>query len=179
MSAEQPLLTGAVPAPASVDPKQGKRNATIDLVETFLGGTFAQAELLLQRPEQIPVVNAVRPIYFAVYNVCLEAGLLLALEISDLLERKAQARNGVRLPHSNTAIVAARLVTLTDPPAKSGERSPAAQAAFSLCRQLQKYRRVADYMGCEKLSPALAQSLVQQGKDLATKIWRYARENCD
>jgi hypothetical protein len=172
-TADQTQLLTAAPEAAP-----SKHAETFALVESFMSRSFEVANLLLGG--NFPGVHAVRPAYFALYNVSLESGQLLELELGDLLVPKAQARNGVRLPHSNLAALTYRLTALTEPiPAKLGEKVPAAQVAFTLCRTLQKYRRVADYMGCETLNDATARLLVQQAQDLATKIWSYTRANCN
>lgn len=166
------------PEPASgptAEDMQRKIRETVARVEKYLEKSWRTAEKLLSGDDP-EALFALGRAYYGVYNGLIFSAILLGIDRSRYRSGSLHHEEQDAIFHSHLPVLGSDLVKALDPPRKPGDRHERAEKTFRVCRELQKYRKRADYMGLETVSAATARERIAEGREVVSWVWEHVRE---
>jgi hypothetical protein len=150
----------------------------VDGVDWFLEASWQAAEALLQGGERLSLF-AIQRAYYALYNACVATADILDISLDRYQQGSHHHEDTGSIPHGQLPLLIVDLLkVIYFDEAASGDTSRAEQA-FETARMLQKYRKRADYMGCERVSTQGARECIGWARTLTETIWGYTKEHYD
>jgi hypothetical protein len=147
-------------------------------VENYVDLSWKAADALLVNGDSLALF-AIQRAYYAIYNVSLICAQMLGIPLARYQQGSQHHVNNDSVPHSQLSILVSDILKIVFFAQVADGDTGKCEQAFEMTRILQKYRKRADYMGCEKVSLVGARECVKWARTLVETIWGYAKENHD
>lgn len=168
-------------AKASAEPTEPVQDAesvaaTFQQLDHFLQRSWRAAEKMLggDSPDGLFALGRA---YYAVYNGCILAAIALGIPRDRYREGSQHHEEHDAVFHSRLPVLASDICKALEPPKTLRGTTSRAEQTFALVRELQKYRKRADYMGLETVSVETARRCIEEAKRFVTWVWEKVREH--
>jgi len=163
---------------AVLDEYRRSIEAKVASVDRFLEASWQAAQALLSGGDHLSLF-AIQRAYYALYNASVETAKLLGMPLERYQAGSHHHETTDSIPHGQLPVLVVDILkVIFFQEVASGDISRPEQA-FETARLLQKYRKRADYMGCERVSTESARECIEWARTLTETIWGYTKEHYD